>query len=131
MLNWSSSWPWGLRWVGDLPSSPPLVRRDAGFFPTPRTLDLSFLWLALVHRVSWGHQQAWSLGSHHPPSWEGPLPGTPPHQRRRGKHFTSSLNSFTLLASRCGLLPAGGSIFSAQCWRALAYATAFSQGNFP
>ena len=70
--------------VGRSPQQPPLVRRDAEFFPTPRTLDISSPWLALVHRVSWGHQQAGSPDSDHPPSQEGPLPGTPPHWRRRG-----------------------------------------------
>ena len=62
----------------------PLIMRDAGFFPTPRTLDLSSPWLALVHGVSWGHWWAWFLGSDHPSPQEGTLPGTPPHQRRRG-----------------------------------------------
>ena len=61
-----------------------MVTRDAGLFPTPRTLDLSSLWPALVHQVSWGHQWAWFPGSDHPPPWGRPLPGTPPHQRRRG-----------------------------------------------
>ena len=43
-------------------------------------------------------------------------------------HFTSSLNSFMPLASRHGPPPAGRLISSAQCWRALAYATTFSWG---
>ena len=70
--------------VGRSPQQPPLVKRDAEFFPTPRTLGFSSLCLTLVHRVSWGHQWAGSQGSDLPPSWEGPLPGTPPHWRRRG-----------------------------------------------
>ena len=43
-------------------------------------------------------------------------------------YFTSSLNSFMLSASRHGPPPAGRLISSTQCWRALAYATAFSWG---
>ena len=69
--------------VGRSPQWPPLVRRDAEFFPA-QELGLLSLWLALVHRVSWGHWWVGSLDSDHPPSQEGPLPGTPPHQRRRG-----------------------------------------------
>ena len=75
------SGPW---MVGRSLQQCPLAGRDAGFFPTPRTLDLSSPWPALVHRVSWGHWWVGSPDSDHPPSWEGPLPGTPPHWRRRG-----------------------------------------------
>ena len=76
-----ASRPW---MVGRSPQWPPVVGRDVGFFPTPRTFDLSSPWLTLVHRMSWGHQWVGSPDSDHPPSWEGPPPGTPPHQRRRG-----------------------------------------------
>ena len=37
---------------GGSPQQSPLVTRDAAFFTTPRTLDLSSPWPALVHRVS-------------------------------------------------------------------------------
>ena len=70
--------------VGRSLQQPPLVRRDAEFFPTRRTLDVSSPWPSLVYRVSWRHWWAGSSDSDHPPSWEGPLTGTPPHQRRRG-----------------------------------------------
>ena len=70
--------------VGRSPQWPPLVGMDAELFTTPRTLGLSSLCLTLVHRVSWGCQWMGSLGSDPPHSWEGPLPGTPPHWRRRG-----------------------------------------------
>ena len=90
--------------VGRSPQQPPLVRRDVGFFPTPRTLDLSSPWPALVHRVSWGHQQAESPDSDHPPSQEGPLPGTPHHQRRRGSTLPPpSILSHSWLAGMASL----------------------------
>ena len=57
--------------------------------------------------------QAGSLDSDYPPSQEGPLPGTLPHQKKERYHFTSSLHSFMLLASRHGSPPAGRSISSA------------------
>ena len=43
-------------------------------------------------------------------------------------HFTSSLSSKMLLASKHGSPPGGGLFCSAQCWRDLAYATTFSCG---
>ena len=43
-------------------------------------------------------------------------------------HFTSSLSSNTLSTNNHGSSPAGGLFCSAQCWRALAYATTFSLG---
>ena len=43
-------------------------------------------------------------------------------------HFTSSLGSNMLFASSHGPPPAGRLFCSAQCWRALAYATTFSLG---
>ena len=115
------------RMVGRSPQLPPLVKRDAELFPTPRTLDFSSPWLALVHRVSRGYWQAGSPDSDHPPSWEGPLPGTP-HQRRRGSTLPPpSTPSHSWLAGMTPP-PAGRSISSTQCWRALAYATTFSWG---
>ena len=70
--------------------------------------------------------QVESPDSDHPPSWEGPLPGTPPHWRRGSTLPPPSTPSHS--ASMRGLPPAGRSISSTQCWSALAYATAFSQG---
>ena len=78
--------------MGRSPQQPPLVKRDAEFFPTPKTLGFSSPCLTLVYRASWGSQQAGSPDSDPPPSWEGPLSGTPPHQRRRG---TTSLPPIT------------------------------------
>ena len=93
--------PW---MVGRSPQQPPLVGRDAGFFPTPRTLDFSSLLLALVHRVPWGHWWVGSLDSDHPPSWEGPLHGTPPHRRRRGSTLhPPSILSHSWLAGMASL----------------------------
>ena len=43
-------------------------------------------------------------------------------------HFTSSLSSITLSANNLGLPPADALFSSTQYWRALAYATTFSQG---
>ena len=43
-------------------------------------------------------------------------------------HFTSFLRSNMLFTNNCVLPPAGRLYCSAQCWRALAYATTFSQG---
>ena len=43
-------------------------------------------------------------------------------------HYTSSLSSKTLLANKCGSPLAGRLFCSAQCWRALTYATTFSLG---
>ena len=43
-------------------------------------------------------------------------------------HFTSSLSSNMLSTNNRGSPPAGGLFCSAQCWRALAYATLFSLG---
>ena len=43
-------------------------------------------------------------------------------------HFTSSLSSKMLLTNKHGSPPAGRLFCSAQCWRALAYATTFSLG---
>ena len=43
-------------------------------------------------------------------------------------HFTSSLSSNTLSTNNHGPPPAGRLFSSAQCWRALAYATTFSLG---
>ena len=61
------------------------------------------------------------------PSFSGrATPWSTSSSEKEGYHFTSSLNSFMLLASQCGPPPAGGLISSAQCWRALAYATTFS-----
>ena len=96
-----ASRPW---MVGRSPQQPPLVRRDAGFFPTPRTLDFSSLQLALVHRVPWGHQWVGSPDSDHPPSWEGPLYGTPAHWRRRGSTLPPpSILSHSQLAGMASL----------------------------
>ena len=66
------------------PQQPPLVRMDAELLYTSRTLGLSSPCQILVHRVSWGYQWVGSPDSDPPPSWEGPLPGTTPNQRRRG-----------------------------------------------
>ena len=43
-------------------------------------------------------------------------------------HFTSFLSSKMLFANKHGSPPAGRLFCSAQCWRALAYATTFSLG---
>ena len=96
-----ASRPW---MVGRSPHWPPLVGRDAGFLPTPRSLDFSSPQLALVHRVSWGHWQVGSSDSDHPPSQEGPPHGTPPHQRRRGSTFPPpSIPSHSQLAGMASL----------------------------
>ena len=76
-----ASRPW---MVWRSPQLPPLVRMDTELFPTPRTLGLSSPCWILVHRVSLGHWWVGSLDSDPPPSQKGPLPGTPPHWRRRG-----------------------------------------------
>ena len=102
---------------GRSPQWSPLVTRDAGFFATPRTLNLSSPWLALVHRVSWGHQWAWFPGSDHPPPWEGPLPGRPPHQRRRGSTLLPpSIPSHSWLAGMASLQQADQSSLSNAGW---------------
>ena len=88
--------------VGRSPQQPPLVKKDAEFFPTPRTLGFSSPWLTLVYRVLWGHWWAGSLDSDPPPSQKGSLPGTPPHQRRRG---TTSLPPLTPSCSRLAGVP--------------------------
>ena len=94
---------------GRSPQQSPLVVWHAGYFPTPRTFDLSSPWVTLVHGVSKGHWEAWFLGSYHPP-WEGPLPGTPPHQRRRGSTlFLPSIPSHSQQAGMASLQPVGQS----------------------
>ena len=93
--------PW---MVGRSPQQPPLVGMDVGLFPIPETSGFSFLWLTLAHRVPWGHWQKGSLDSDPPPSQEGPLPRTPPHQRRRGATSPPpSIPSCFLLASMAHL----------------------------
>ena len=66
---------------GGSPQWPSLVGMDVEHFPIPETLGFSFPWLTLVH---WVHWWKGSSVSDPPPSLEGPLPRTPPHQRRRG-----------------------------------------------
>ena len=98
---------------GGSPWQPSLVGMDVELFPIPETVGLSFPWLTLVHQVHWQ---------------KGSTPRNTSSSEKERNHFSSSLNSFTPSASKCGPPPAGGLISSAQCWRALAYATTFSQG---
>ena len=64
-------------------------------------------------------------------SWEGPTPQKTSSLVKERYHFTSSLSSNTLSANNRGPPPAGRLFSSAQCWRALAYATTLFPKDFP
>ena len=114
--------------VGGSPQQLPLVGMGVTLSPIPRTSGLSLQGLAQVHSVPWIH--LWCKGSVDYP----PLPslGEPPQKIsssvKERYHFTSSLSSNTLFTNKHGSPPAGRLFCSAQCWRALAYATTFSLG---
>ena len=91
------------------------------------------LWGSLFQRRLWhtghlGHggssKGPWTLLFF--PLWKGHPQKTSSVNNRY--HLISSLNSSMLFANKCGSPPAGRLFCSAQCWRALAYATTFSLG---
>ena len=105
-----------------------------GATPSPilRTLGLSLLALVQEYLVPWPHFDARGLrtillllllG--------GATPLKTSSSVKEWYHFTSSLSSKMLLASKHGSPPAGRLFCSAQCWRALTYATTFSWGDLP
>ena len=116
--------PW---MVGGSPQWPPLVGMDVELSPIPKTWAFSFqvdsgmqgALGTLVGRV-FGLSSSSFLGR------ATPLNTSSSEKERY--HFTSSLSSITISANKNGPPPAGRLFSSAQCWRALAYATTFSQG---
>ena len=115
--------------VGRSLQQPPLVKRDAEFpFPPHELWDSPLLWLTLVYRASWDISDSRVSGLQSSSFSGRATPWNTSSSEKERYHFTSSLNSFMLLASRCGSPPVGGLTSSTQCWRVLAYATAFSQG---
>ena len=117
-LSTQGSWS-----VGGSPWQPPLVGMDVTPSAIPKTLGISPPEEAPTCGAPWVQLQQQG-------SPDSPLGGHPQKTSsvKDRYHFTSSLSSNMLFANNHSSSPAGRLFCSAQCWRALAYATTFSLG---